>query len=406
MSTPDTATPAVTESSRLRLHELHIRQDGEDYYVGRVDTGEFVLLPDVGARAIRLLREGLPIDEAASRLGEEVDLVDFAGELVRLGYVAAVDGRALPDHPPGKPTLAWLRPEHVRWLLRPAVGLAMLALLLAGVIAVVHRPGLLPDYHDLVWSEHTGLVLVVNAVAGWSLVFLHELAHLTTARAAGVSGRMTLSTRLQFLVMQTDVSGIWSAARPVRMIVYLSGVALELSIAATGLIVLSFSAPPAAVDLVLSLVIVIIAAALPFEAMVFMRTDLYFVLQDLSRCPNLYAQGASYVRYWLWRIVRRRRPDPTLAWTRRERQAVRWYAALLLVGTVCCLSVFAVVVAPATITLAGNAISGLGSSSAVAVADSVATIVVVAFFKILWIRAWLRRHGARVAAWLRARRRG
>ncbi|MGH3763223.1 hypothetical protein [Actinophytocola sp.] len=385
------------------MHELHIRQDGEDYYVGRVDTGEFVLLPEVGVRAIRLLRDGLSVDEAAYRLGEEVDLIDFADQLRELDYVAAVDDQAPPDRPTEKPTLPRLRREHVRWLLSPALALAVLALLLAGVIAVVHRPSVLPGYRDLVWSQHTGLVLVVNAAVGWMLVFLHELAHLATARAEGVPGWMRLGTRLQFLVVQTDVSGVWSAARPVRMAVYLSGVALELSIAAIGLLALSFSEPPAVVGGAISLVIVLIITSLPFEAMVFMRTDLYFVLQDLSRCPNLYAQGGSYVRYWLSRVIRQRRPDPTLDWMRRERLAVRWYAALLLVGTVCCLAAFVVLMLPATITLAGNAITGLGSSSAAAVIDSTATILVVVFFQILWIRAWLRRHGPRVAAWLHAR---
>lgn len=406
MTSPDPGRPVV-ESSRLLLHPLRVRLEGDVAYVGRVDTGDFVLVPSVGARAIRLLGTGLPVEEVARRLrdqvGEQLDLVDFAAALVELGYVAAVDGHHLPARPRERPTFPWLRQQHVRWLLHPVVPWGTVLLIITGAVAVAYRPRLLPDYHDLVWDRHTGAVLAVNAAIGWTLVMVHELAHLATARAAGVPGRMSLSTRLQFLVVQTDVSGIWSAPRWVRMTVYLSGIALELAIAAVGLLVLLVGQPATSIDRAISLGLVLILASMPFQAMVFMRTDLYFVLQDLSRCPNLYAQGARYVRYWLARIAGRHPADPTRTWTGRERWAVRGYAAVLLVGTAGCLVAFVTIVLPATVTLAGNAIRGLGASSVVTVTDSIVVIVVVTGFQLLWLRAWLRRHGPRLLAWVRRR---
>ncbi|WP_246090723.1 DUF6223 family protein [Nonomuraea deserti] len=67
------------------------------------------------------------------------------------------------------------------------------------------------------------------------MIFVRELAHLFTARAAGVPGKMSLSTRLQCLVAQADVSGIWSAPRRIRMTVYLPGMVVNALLAVAAL---------------------------------------------------------------------------------------------------------------------------------------------------------------------------
>ncbi|MER7272495.1 hypothetical protein ABT344_29915 [Micromonospora carbonacea] len=111
------------------------------------------------------------------------------------------------------------------------------------------------------------------------------------------------------------------------------------------------------------------------QFLVFMRTDVYFVLQDVAGARNLYADGAAYARWWLRRAARRPGRDPSLALPARERRAVRWYALLLVVGTAACLTAAAAVTAAV-----------LGGSWAV------------------WCWAWWRRHGRRLRTLRRARR--
>ena len=42
-----------------------------------------------------------------------------------------------------------------------------------------------------------GLVLAVNAAIAWTVILIHDFAHLATARAEGAPARITLGTRLQ-----------------------------------------------------------------------------------------------------------------------------------------------------------------------------------------------------------------
>ncbi|MEU6167220.1 hypothetical protein [Streptomyces tanashiensis] len=62
----------------------------------------------------------------------------------------------------------------------------------------------------------------------------------------------------------------------------------------------------------------------------YMRTDMYFVLQELLGCKNLYADSWDYTRYALKRTyasAARRRSIP-----RHERKPVKRYAAIMPSG--------------------------------------------------------------------------
>lgn len=95
--------------------------------------------------------------------------------------------------------------------------------------------------------------------------------------------------------------------------------------------------------------------------MVFMRTDLYFVLQDVTRCRDLYGDGVAYTKYAARRALgRTTAPDPSLELPAHERRAVRAYSVVLVVGTTLCLAFLATVTLPADITLFARAVAHLG----------------------------------------------
>jgi len=247
-------------------------------------------------------------------------------------------------------------------------------------------------------------VLAVNAAIAWTLILVHELAHLATARAAGAPARITLSTRLQFLAAQTDVSGVWGAPRRTRMTVYLAGMALNVCIVAACLLILVGSGPHGLARQLLCVVVAETALALPTQFMVFMRTDLYFVLQDLTRCANLYADGSGYLRHLARRATRRGagpNPDPSQDYPRLQRRAIRVYSAILLVGTGICLGVEFAVTLPALIALIARAVAEIGTT-ALATLDGAVLIAVLATWQVLWCARWWARHQGQ--AWSLARK--
>jgi putative peptide zinc metalloprotease protein len=391
----------VAGGSRVRLRPLCERRDGDGWVIGRIETGDFISVPDVAHRVITLLGEGRAVDEVTATLRTETGgsfaVADFVAALDGLGFLAAVDGRIREDSVHPRPSLPWLRPGHVRWALHPLAPVVVAGFAVAGVVMLALHPALLPSYRVLVWSRHAGLVLAVNAAIAWTLILVHELAHLVTARAAGAPARITLSTRLQFLAAQTDVSGVWAAPRRTRMTVYLAGMCIDVCNAGTCLLILGLADPHGLVRNLLAVVVAETLLALPIQFMVFMRTDVYFVLQDLTGCANLYADGSAYLRY-LGRHVTRRvdpaagpHPDPSRGHPPLQRRAVRIYSIVLLAGTAICLGIELVVSLPTLITLLVRAVAEIGGTLAAALDGSVALGILLAW-QILWANRWWHRH--------------
>ncbi|MGA5706911.1 hypothetical protein ACPCK8_10650 [Streptomyces cellulosae] len=398
------APPRVGPDARVALHELSVRRDRDEWIVGRMATRTFVALPPAGARAVRLLGEGLSVARTQERLradtGEEFDIADFVTDLAALGFVARIDGRPLPDPAPPRASLPWLRPRHVRFALHPVLPVAVAVLLTAALVTMLLRPGLLPRYRDLLWSPHGSVVLLSGAAAGWTLLLAHELAHLVTARAAGVPGRMRLGTRLQFLVMQTDISGIELAPRRHRLTAYLSGIALNLSVASALVPVLAATDPASTAHRLSAAALLLALMPLPFQLMVFTRTDVYFVLQDLTGCRDLYGDGLAYARYRCRRLLRSRahkgEDDPSARLPRHERRAVRVYSVVLVVGTGVCLAFMAAVTLPLDIALLARAVRGLAPGNTPAgYADSAAVLVTLGGVNVLWLVTKWRDHRSR-----------
>jgi hypothetical protein len=400
----------MAAGTRVELRPLAMRKEGSSWVVGRMETGDFILVPPAAHRVITLLADGCSVAEATRALQEETgkafEVDGFVASLDDLGFIAAIDGQAREGPAPLRPSLPWLRPQAVRWLLHPATALVILTVLAAALVAVVSHPALLPSYHSLVWNRHSGIVLMVNAAIAWTLAGLHELGHLATARAAGVPARISLGTRLQFLVAQTDVSGVRAAPRRTRLTVYSAGIVVNLLVAACCALICWLADPGGLTRQLLLAGELESLLVLPLQLLIFMRTDVYFIAQDLSGCASLYADGAARIRYVARRAIRRPGTalpeDPARHLTPSERRAVRAYGWLLLYGTTVTVAAAVFITAPATVALLAHAFGELTSPGLTDRADGVAALAVTGSFQLLWLLTWWRRHGGQVSGFLSA----
>ncbi|MET7475656.1 hypothetical protein ABZT17_15005 [Streptomyces sp. NPDC005648] len=402
MSDVGGAATVLGPVSRVRLHDLIRRPDGAEWIVGRRETRTFVAVPEEGIKVIQLLERGLSVGECSERLmtetGEEVDVADFVHDLIALGFVAETDGRPVDADTVRPPTLPRLRAEHVRFLLSPWLPLLPVVLVIAALVTLIRHPELTPSYHDLLWSDRGSVVILSGAVVGWSIVLLHELAHLAVARATGVPGRIGFGTRLQFLVVQTDISGIELSSRRHRLTAYLAGIVVNLVGAAGAVLLLPVTVPGSAVHRLLAATVLWALLPLTFQLMVFMRTDVYFVLQDLTGCRDLYGDGRAHARHLARRLLRREGPaaDPSRTLPPTERRAVRIYSTVLVVGTALCLAGLALFTVPADVRLVVRAVAELRAPhTGPDLADALLTLGSLAAIHVLWLTTRWRNRRAR-----------
>lgn len=403
---PD-ASPALGPHTRLGLAELSIRTDEDgECIVGSLASGRFVGMPALGARVIELLREGLTLREAEERLARdeeaEVDVAAFAEALVEYGFVREVDGRPL-DAPGGlRPNLAWLEARHVAWMFSLPALLAYGALLAAGLVTLLFGLRWRPRYDDFFWVAATSITLTVNTAVYFGVLAVHELMHLVAARSLGVPARINLSTRLHNLVVQTDVTGLWSVPRGKRYRVYAAGMASDLGFVAVSALLLAYAPlPPLAQGLLRALVLMCFIG-LCWQLQFFMRTDVYFIVMDLLRCKNLFENAVAVLRHRAGRLRRKlaraplpdRDADPLAELPAHERWRVRLYAVVVLFGSAWALGVFALFGLPILVEMFVRAVlalaHGVRAGEAWAFADGAATIVIEGGLQGLFVVTFVR----------------
>lgn len=393
----------------VRLRPLGFREDEDGWIVGRIETGVCIAVPHAGKRAIELLGSGRTIlatrEELKAELGVELDVSGFVHDLAAVGMVASIGDRVFADTGTPAASLPWITKGMVRWTLSPLLHCLMGLLVLGGVVAAALRPDVVPRWRSLLWSDHGTVVLLSEIALVAVLVSLHEFAHLLTARAAGVPGRIRVDTRLQFLAAQTDVSGIWLAERRIRLTVYLAGMAVDASVLAGCLLTMALSGG----NTLLSVIALTEMTGLALQFFIFMRTDLYFLVQDLARCRNLYADATAFLLHLLRRAARMPTAAPLAGIEPRQRRFVRIYSVLLVAGTGLCLGVFLLISVPFTVALVARSLGVLlrhdnhhddHHDGLVDAVDALLTLGVVVAYQGVWVRAWVRRHGPRVRSFI------
>jgi hypothetical protein len=224
-----------------------------------------------------------------------------------------------------------------RRIFGPAVLIACVSLAALALLAVAADPGVLPGPAALVFQgDQLPLVLIVLLFSLVS-IFIHELAHLVAARAAGVPARMGVSHRLWFLVAETDMTGIWLASRRERCLAFLAGLMTDVLFAAV-LIVVVFAQRHGWV--VLDSTTVALARAFTFvyltgllwQCELFVPTDLYYVVATVFGCKSLMDDTQAYLLNLLARVLPSVRSRNQSALPPREAAVVRWFAVAWILG--------------------------------------------------------------------------
>jgi hypothetical protein len=325
--------PLVEGSTRLVMAPLTTVPEGEEYLVGSPEAGVFVLLPAMAVELIDRFRAGYTLDQAAAfartRAGEDVDVADFVASLLELGFARVrilADAAPTPDDAParagGERPFATVFFGRAAWT---AYGGAALAAL--GLLAL--HPRLFPRVGDLFFLATPVRSLAALTLFSYLLAAAHEAMHWLAARAVGVSARVAVSRRLYFLVLETDLTGLWGLPRRQRFGPLLAGMVFDadllflILLARVGDIHGWWVLPAGLRDLLAALAFVQFAA-LVAQFWIFARTDVYALLVTATGCTNLYrVTQLSWLRALRWASPAQR--QELAGAHRRDLEVARWY---------------------------------------------------------------------------------
>jgi hypothetical protein len=337
----------VTESDVLALRPLSVVPEGDEYVVGDPGSGVFVVLPAVAVRVIELLRDGRTVGEAAAEVGD-VDVADFAESLVELGFASvgvAPSEAASVRRASGPLRAAFSRPA---WAAYAACALGV-------VVLFALRPALLPRSSDIFFLDTPVRSLAALTAIMYVLAAAHELAHWLAARAVGVGSRITVSRRLYFVVLEIDLTALWSLPRRRRYGALCAGMAFDavvlfpLLLARYGDGAGWWSLGPGTERAVAALAFVEFAAIVS-QFWVFARTDCYALLTTATGCVNLFDVNRLMVRRALRQITPEQRAELAAAHA-RDVAVARWFRWVYVAGLAGATWFFVMYFLPATYRL-------------------------------------------------------
>lgn len=370
-------TTAVTDL--LDLSFLSVVEDGpDDFVVGNGQT--FINVPAIAVTVISMLDGTRTVGDVREQVlqpeGVDIDVADF---------VSGLDSVGLLTPPVPAPNL-WDRigSRHASWLFS-WVANGFIALLVAAAVAVVViRPGLAPfRYLAIADSSSSFTFIVAFAIISWITVFIHEFSHILAARSLDVHAELSFGTRAQFLVAQTNVTGIWRVPVRRRYRVYLAGMRIDLALLSAATCVLPFIHYSQLLSLV-RVITLIWLEQIVWQFLFFMRTDVYYAYANLTRNKNLMQDATSYLR-----SVLRRRPHAAP-------RGIRAYARFLVVGHLLGFIYFVGFTIPVSIVLCRDAAHQLAYSAGFwGKAEGLLALVIMAaawsLFAFLVLRSWHRR---------------
>ncbi|WP_339172341.1 PqqD family protein [Solibacillus sp. FSL R5-0691] len=330
----------VSLQSEITLYPLSIRKDKKHYIVEEPISGDFFELPEIGVDAIKRLEQGeelATIEQALknSYPDEEVDIVDFVEQLLDLGLVQEVDGvhvkKELSKSSSRSGGFLWIPQSVGRLFFNEMMSKVYLLLLIANIIILILNPELFPHYKDIFLFDSMVLNILVYLSISLVLILIHEFGHILAIRSHNLPAKLSIGNRLIFIVFETDLTQAWKLDPKKRNTLYLAGISFEQVILFISFGIM-FLFPDASIIGILGIIVLDIFIKFIYQCCFYMKTDVYYVVENLTGCYNLMESGKIYLNS----LVKKHRKDEKnyKEIFQNEWNLIRLYSVFYIVGVV------------------------------------------------------------------------
>jgi putative peptide zinc metalloprotease protein len=352
------------------------QKEGNEVIIGRPNSATFFAVSPGVVDILDHLASGKSVGETVALYrayhGEACDINDLLTVLEAKGIVAWPDaeegsGDTHKADPHKRYHLANFPQALARRIFQPSIIGMELIVILIGIVIIVQNRSLWPSPNDIYFTSQRTLKLMLLSILSYGGVLLHELAHLVAARAVGVKSRISIGNRLYELVIEADLTGLWSVPKRMRYLPFMAGCLVDAFSAAAlvtwlyarqkGWIGLSGATP------FVRMALLSYGVRIAWQGLIFVRTDFYYVIVAWLNCRNLLGDTETYLQNQVARVVKAIRTVDQSDIPIAERRIIRVYAAIWIAGRLAALYGLCAVAAPLIYRYAADAGRSLGNYS-------------------------------------------
>lgn len=297
----------VSLESQLTLYPLSITKDQKNYIVEEPISGEFFEMPLICIDAIERFQKDETVGAVEEALKdqypeEKVDMLEFVGQLLELGLVQEVDGLRVEGEKEkqkaaSKKASGFLFiPVWVgRLFFNRIMNKVYLFLLFLNILILVLNPSFFPHYQDIFLFDSMILNIVTYLLISLVFILVHEFGHVIAIRAHDLPAKLSIGNRLIFIVFETDLTSAWKLAPKQRNTLYFAGMSFEQVILfLTFCVMLLF--PDINLIGFLGIIVFDIFIKTLFQCCFYMKTDMYYIVENLTGSYNLMENAKAYLR--------------------------------------------------------------------------------------------------------------
>jgi putative peptide zinc metalloprotease protein len=329
----------ITPHSRISIVPIEIHKDKKNYIVEDKFSGEFYEMPEICIEAINRINKGFSLGEIETTLiekfpKEEVNLVDFANQLFELELIDQIDGvkiekKQISNEQSG---MLWVSPRIGKFFFNKFTVLLYSVIFLLNIALFIVYPPLFPHRDDIFIFD----IMFVNVIVWMSFSFLfvliHEFGHVLAIRAHNLPTKMEIGHRMFFVVLLTDMSSIWRLPPKDRNILFLAGLYFDSILLFLALIgQLLFPDSSKFIIGLMHLATFDIVVRMIFQCCIYMKTDLYYVFENVSGCYNLMENAKQTIRKRLSFLKFQQMDEVIFS---GEKRTVTFYTILYFLGFV------------------------------------------------------------------------
>jgi putative peptide zinc metalloprotease protein len=293
---------------------LSVQKDGDDYLVGNAEMGDFYQFPEQGVRILDMLKSGLAAPTIQARLQDEyqetVDVDGFVEQLTSIGFIhpedqkLTVQARLEATAHDTRRTFN-MDPRIARAIFSPPALLCYLAVIIYAAVNAINEPALRINFGAFYIETWRTPFLVLVLTLAFVHVALHEMGHMLAAARHGIKSKYGIGNRLWMIVAESDLTGILTLPRSQRYFPMLAGPMVDVLWASLLTVLIQVllwsSASPFAIQLVQALILDIVIS-IRWQLNIFVKTDIYFVICNYFRHPDLDRDARAYLRdllHWM-----------------------------------------------------------------------------------------------------------
>ncbi|MBM7650712.1 hypothetical protein [Neobacillus cucumis] len=291
-------------NSSLRLVPIEIRKDKKHYIVENKISSEFYEMPEICIDAINLINHGKILAEIECQLKdkypkEDVNLVDFALQLQDLHLIEVIDGINVVREEKKKEQLGflWLSPRIGKFFFNKFSYYLYGTLFILNIVLLLTHSYLFPHYKDLFLFDYMALNIPAWIVITFLTVFIHEFGHVLAIRAKNLPTKLGAGHRLFVVVLETDMSSVWKLPLKERNVLFLAGLCFDTVILSIALLSQLIAGDGSEIFLgIMNIIVLDTFIRMIYQLCIYMKTDFYYVLENVSGCYNLMENAQRLIR--------------------------------------------------------------------------------------------------------------